>query len=234
MNKKNQAAKETTRRTRRVLDETFKTKVVLEAIKESMTLHELASKYDVHPNQVSQWKAHFLKNAVSVFSGPKDEIRELEQLRTEREELHKRIVEKDMDSEFLKKLEETEPAVRVAMVDPKGKMPIIKQCVLLGIKRRRVYHKKRISAKKLEIMNRIDELYTEDPTRGQRRMRHALRKQFSLIAGRNRIRKLMDLLGITSSTKNIQTCFGMLPLQESTKSGVLISHTFASRAGLCI
>lgn len=103
MNKKNQAAAETTRRSRRVLDEAFKTKVVLEALKESMTLNELASKYDVHPNQISQWKAHFLKNAVSVFSGPKDELRELEQLRSEREELHKRIGEKDMDIEFLKK-----------------------------------------------------------------------------------------------------------------------------------
>jgi len=103
MNNKNQAATETTRRTRRVLDEAFKTKVVLEAIKESLTLNELASKYNVHPNQISQWKSHFLKNAVSVFSGPKEELKELEKLREEREELHKRIGEKDMDIEFLKK-----------------------------------------------------------------------------------------------------------------------------------
>ena len=38
-----------------------------------------------------------------MFSGPKEEIKELEQLRTEREALHKRIGEKDMDIEFLKK-----------------------------------------------------------------------------------------------------------------------------------
>lgn len=103
MNKKNQAVVETARRSRRVLDDAFKTKVVLEAIKETMTLNELASKYDVHPNQISQWKAHFLKNAVSVFSGPKDELKELEQLRSEKDDLHKRIGEKDMDIEFLKK-----------------------------------------------------------------------------------------------------------------------------------
>lgn len=103
MNKKNPAASETIRRTRRVLDEAFKTKVVLEALRDTLTINELASKYDIHPQQISQWKAHFLKNAVSVFSGPKDELRELEQLRSEREELHKRIGEKDMDIEFLKK-----------------------------------------------------------------------------------------------------------------------------------
>jgi len=82
------------------------------------------------------------------------------------------------------------------MIDPKEEMPITKQCFLLGVKRRKVYYRKKFSAKQLEIMNRIDELYTEDPTRGQRRMRHALRKQFGLIVGRNVIRKLMDILNI--------------------------------------
>lgn len=103
MKKKNLAAVTTTKRTRRVLDDAFKTKVVLEALKEAMTLNELASKYQIHPNQISQWKTLFVKNASSVFSGPKDEKRELEQLREEREDLHKRIGEKDMENEFLKK-----------------------------------------------------------------------------------------------------------------------------------
>jgi transposase len=91
------------RRIRRTLDEAFKTKVVLEALKETLTLNELASKYQIHPNQISQWKSLFLKNAINVFSGPKEELRELEYLKKEREELHKRIGEKDMDIEFLKK-----------------------------------------------------------------------------------------------------------------------------------
>lgn len=103
MNKKNPAVAATSKRSRRVLDDAFKTKVVLEALKEAMTLNELASKYEVHPNQISQWKAQFLKNASTVFSGPKDEKKELERLREERDVLHKRIGEKDMENEFLKK-----------------------------------------------------------------------------------------------------------------------------------
>ena len=103
MNKKNPAVTATAKRSRRVLDDAFKTKVVLEALKEAIPLNELASKYQVHPNQISQWKAQFLKNASTVFSGPKDEKKELERLREEREVLHKRIGEKDMDIEFLKK-----------------------------------------------------------------------------------------------------------------------------------
>ncbi len=103
MNKKNPAVTATAKRSRRVLDDAFKTKVVLEALKEAIPLNELASKYQVHPNQISQWKAQFLKNASTVFSGPKDEKKELERLREEREVLHKRIGEKDMENEFLKK-----------------------------------------------------------------------------------------------------------------------------------
>jgi putative transposase len=53
-----------------------------------------------------------------------------------------------------------------------------------------------MSKAKLELMNRIDELYTEDPTRGTRRISNALRKRYYLHAGRGKVRKLMGLLGI--------------------------------------
>jgi putative transposase len=82
------------------------------------------------------------------------------------------------------------------MIDSKSDMPVTRQCLLLDIKRGKVYHKPKVSKRKLELLNRIDELYTEDPTRGQRRMRHALRKQFGLSVGRSVIRKLMEMLGL--------------------------------------
>ena len=81
----------TSQRTRRVLDDAFKTKVVLATLREDKTLAELASEFDVHPNQISQWRAFFLQNATSVFSGPKEERKEIERLEQERDELHKVI-----------------------------------------------------------------------------------------------------------------------------------------------
>lgn len=50
-----------------------KTKAVLEAIKEEQTIAEVASKYDVHPKLLAQWKQEFVENANLVFNRKKQE-----------------------------------------------------------------------------------------------------------------------------------------------------------------
>jgi transposase-like protein len=45
-----------------------KQKIVLEVLREEKTLNEVAAMYEVHPNQLSRWKAEFLSNAGRVFS----------------------------------------------------------------------------------------------------------------------------------------------------------------------
>jgi len=49
--------------TRKTYDDEFKVKVVLEALREKVPLSELASKYEVYPNQISRRKAKFPANA---------------------------------------------------------------------------------------------------------------------------------------------------------------------------
>lgn len=57
------------RRTRRNHSPAFKAKVALAAVKGDQTLAELAQQYDVHPNQIAQWKAQLLDHAASAFGG---------------------------------------------------------------------------------------------------------------------------------------------------------------------
>ncbi len=55
------------KRERRKFSADFKTKVVLESLKERSSIEELARKYELHPNQISIWKKEFLSNASAIF-----------------------------------------------------------------------------------------------------------------------------------------------------------------------
>ena len=56
-----------TRRTRRNHSAAFKAKVALAAIKGERTIAQLADQFDVHPNQITNWKAQLLDGAAGVF-----------------------------------------------------------------------------------------------------------------------------------------------------------------------
>ena len=51
---------------RKKFDEQFKAQVALEAVKEELTLQELAEKYQVHPNQISVWKRKLLEQSSTL------------------------------------------------------------------------------------------------------------------------------------------------------------------------
>jgi transposase len=56
-----------TRRPRRNHTPTFKAKVALAALKGEKTLTELAQQFDVHANQITQWRSQLLEGAADVF-----------------------------------------------------------------------------------------------------------------------------------------------------------------------
>ncbi len=49
----------------------FKKKVAIEALKESRTINEIASEFEVHPVQVSNWKKQLIEGSDMVFEGNK-------------------------------------------------------------------------------------------------------------------------------------------------------------------
>ena len=57
------------KRVRRTHNPAFKVKVALAAIKGEKTLAELPQQHDVHPNQITAWKAPLLEGAPGVFGG---------------------------------------------------------------------------------------------------------------------------------------------------------------------
>ena len=58
-----------TRRPRRNHGAAFKAKVALAALKGDRTMSELAQQFDLHPNQIKQWKDQLLGNVQGVFDG---------------------------------------------------------------------------------------------------------------------------------------------------------------------
>ncbi len=55
------------RRQRRNHSPSFKAKVAIAALKDDKTLAELAQQFDVHPNQISEWKTLLLERSATVF-----------------------------------------------------------------------------------------------------------------------------------------------------------------------
>ena len=88
-----------TRRPRRNHTPAFKAKVALAAVKGEKTLAELAQQFDVHPNQITQWRSQLLEGAAGVF-GP--EARSEAVVPTiDVKTLHAKIGELTLENDFL-------------------------------------------------------------------------------------------------------------------------------------
>lgn len=57
------------KRTRRKFTPKFKSTMAIEALKERQSLTELATQFEIHPNQISKWKREFFDNAGWAFDG---------------------------------------------------------------------------------------------------------------------------------------------------------------------
>jgi transposase len=86
-----------TKRSRRNHSAAFKAKVALAALKGDETLAQLATRFDVHANQVVQWKNQLLANAADVFSGTGAAAESGPDIKT----LHAKIGQLALENDFL-------------------------------------------------------------------------------------------------------------------------------------
>ncbi|MGY6587475.1 MAG: IS3 family transposase [Wenzhouxiangella sp.] len=184
-----------TRRKRRNHTASFKAKVALAAPKGDKTVAELAQQFDVHPNQIQDWKRRLLDQADAVFEGKAaaDNGKEAEV-----EKLHAKIGELTMVNDFLSKGARSRPlSERKAMINKNHKLPMAAQCRVLDIARSTVYYQPvpPASGEDLSLMRQIDEIYLQWPFYGTRRMRDELIRRGYRV-NRKRVQRLMRLMGL--------------------------------------
>lgn len=86
---------------RKKISAELKAKVAIESVKGFKTTAEIASIYEVHPNQVVLWKKQYLASAIGLFTKPI--ITEDKQKERETDNLFRKIGQLEIENEFLKK-----------------------------------------------------------------------------------------------------------------------------------
>ncbi|QIJ45658.1 IS3 family transposase (plasmid) [Rhizobium leguminosarum] len=184
-----------TRRPRRNHSPAFKAKVALAAIRGEQTLVELSQQFDVHANQIKQWKDQLLEGATGVFgdeakaepAGPTVDVKTL----------HAKIGELTLENGFfIRCARQGGIAGRKEMIDREHKLSVVRQAKLLGFSRGSVYYLPRpVPDGDLALMRRIDELHLDYPFAGSRMLQGLLRGD-GLETGRLHVATLMKKMGI--------------------------------------
>ena len=98
------------------------------------------------------------------------------------------------------------PGRRRKMVDREHpKLPIVRQCALLGVSRSSLYYRaKGASGEDLSLMREMDRQYLETPFYGSRRMKASLDRQ-GMTVSRKRVQRLMRLMGLRAIYRQPRT-----------------------------
>lgn len=180
----------------------FKTKVVLEVLREEQTVNEIAAKYELSPVMISRWKAEFLERASTVFekkAGEADKMRKEYESRQER--LEKLVGQLTVEVDWLKKnlaLNESAETRKTMVEQDNPEITVKRQAELLCVNRTSVYRparEQREGEENVLLMHRIDEIYMKHPFYGYRRMTRILRDQGDEV-NRKRVRRLMRIMGL--------------------------------------
>ncbi len=178
-----------------------KTKIVLELLREESTTSQLSSKYELSSKTIHNWKRRFLANAALAFEPAKvvsEYKEEIHRLKEQNDELAKALGKATVERDWaVGKLKGLDMLNKKSLVGSKPKIIAqTRQCELLGFNRSSIYYKPRImSSYNLSILNKIDEIYTDNPEYGYRYIHRQLLEE-GFCVGRDRVLKYMGMMGI--------------------------------------
>ena len=178
-------------RKRRNFTAEFKAKVVIELLEGDKTINEIASKYDILPKSLQQWKKQFLENASLAFDKSavvKEYKEEIETLKKEKDAIAKKLGEVIVKRDWaMGKLQSLDLSIKREIVNSEGSVQAQKKepsqnkrLELLGMSKTAYYYKTVIafnSQMHKKLLDAIDEIYTQYPYYGTRRMVAELKKK---------------------------------------------------------
>ena len=197
----------------------FKAKVVLELLEGDNTLNEIASKYNLLPKNLQNWKKQFLNNASLAFDKSivvKEYKEEIEKLKKEKDATSKKlgevIIERDWAVGKLKSLDLSTKRRLISegkvQAQKDIKIPSLnKQLAMLNISKTTHYYKpvqKFSSNEDLKLLNIIDKIHTKYPYYGTRRVEKLL-KRLGFNVGRKLIKSAFEFMGIKALYPKIRT-----------------------------
>lgn len=190
----------------------FKAKIVLEVLEGEKTLNEIASKYNLLPKNIQNWKKQFLDNASLTFDKSavvKEYKDEIEKLKKEKDATSKRLGEAIVERDFVVgKLESlVSSKERTKAVDTKLNISLNKQLRLLSISKTAHYYTPVVpfsSNEYIKLLNTIDKTDTKFPYYGTRRVVKLL-KRLGFNVGRKLIKSAFEFMGIKALYPKIKT-----------------------------
>ena len=191
----------------------FKTKIVLEVLKNNKTINEIASVNNITPKNIQNWKEKFLSNAQMAIEPAravkeyKDEITDLKAKNDEyAKALGKVTIERDW---AVGKLESLDSLNKKELVESKLNISITRQSELLGIARSGLYYVPVMNKEEIAIKKQIQVIYDEIPIYGYCKVhRQLLEDGFNVSA--NTVHKYRQELGLRAvlAVKSLYTSKG--------------------------
>jgi len=188
---------------RKVYSADFKAKLILEVLAGDKTINEIASKYEMTPKNLINWKKQFLENMSLAFDKSavvKEYKSEIEVLQKDKDELAKKVGNLTIEKDFLegKLVSLASSKERKILIDTELNISLNKQCRLLHVSKSSLYYnpiKPFSSGSDLKILDAINNIYSNFPSYGYRRThKQLLRDGYNV--GKKFVKKAMKYMGI--------------------------------------